>query len=70
MVFCYESSTKIHNILFEHHYELADHLIYREVLIFVVRFTALRFTMTSASPAAKRLQILPMNQYCPMTDNI
>jgi hypothetical protein len=36
---------------------------YREVLTFVDRFTALRFTATGAPTAAWRMRILPMNQY-------
>jgi hypothetical protein len=41
--------------------------IYREVLTFVDRFTALCFTATGAPPAAKRIRILPMNQ---LADNV
>jgi hypothetical protein len=37
--------------------------IYREDLTFVARFMALCFTATSAPLAARRIQILPMNQY-------
>jgi hypothetical protein len=36
---------------------------YRDVLTFVDRFTALRFTATGAPSAARRIQILPMIQY-------
>jgi hypothetical protein len=36
---------------------------YREVLTFVDRFTALRFTATGAPPNAMCIQILQMNQY-------
>jgi hypothetical protein len=52
MAFCYEPNTKIHNILFEHHSELADHFLYREILTSADRFTALRFTAISAPPGA------------------
>jgi hypothetical protein len=38
--------------------------IYKEVLTFLGRFTALRFTVTDAPLAARRIQILPMNQSC------
>jgi hypothetical protein len=37
--------------------------IYRKVLIFVGRFTALRFTAAGASLAARRIRIFPMNQH-------
>jgi hypothetical protein len=37
--------------------------MYMEVLTFVDRFTALRFTATGAPPAARRIQILQMNPY-------
>jgi hypothetical protein len=40
-----------------------DILIYMEVLTFVNRFTALRFTETGPPPAARRVRILLMNQY-------
>jgi hypothetical protein len=33
------------------------------VLIFADRFTALRFTATGAPPVARRMRILPINQY-------
>jgi hypothetical protein len=36
---------------------------YREVIGLIARFTALRFTETGAPPAARRIQILSMNQY-------
>jgi hypothetical protein len=36
---------------------------YMEVLTFVDRFSALRFTAAGASPAARRIRFLPMNQY-------
>jgi hypothetical protein len=36
---------------------------HREVLTSVDRFTALRFTATGASPAERRMRILPVNQY-------
>jgi hypothetical protein len=36
---------------------------YREVLTFIAWFTALRFMVTGAQPAARRILILPMNQY-------
>jgi hypothetical protein len=38
-------------------------VMYREVLTFVDRFTALRFTATGALPGARRIRILPMTQY-------
>jgi hypothetical protein len=37
--------------------------MYREVLTFADRLTALRFMATGAPPAARRIRILPMNQY-------
>jgi hypothetical protein len=40
----------------------ATYRIYMEVLTFVERFTTLRFTATGATPAARRIRILPMNQ--------
>jgi hypothetical protein len=36
--------------------------IYEEVLTFLGQFTALRSTATDAPLAARRIQILPMNQ--------
>lgn len=36
---------------------------YREILSYVDRFTALRFTEIGAPPAAGRMRILPMTQY-------
>jgi hypothetical protein len=36
---------------------------YREVLAVVDRFTALRFTVTGAPTAEKRIRILPLNRY-------
>jgi hypothetical protein len=36
---------------------------YREVLTVIDRFMAQWFTATGAPPAARRIQILPMNQY-------
>jgi hypothetical protein len=42
---------------------------YREVLIFVVRFTALSFTATGAPPAAGRICISPKNQYACWPNN-
>jgi hypothetical protein len=40
-----------------------DKLLYREVLSFVNRFTALHFTATGALPAVRPIRIFPMNQY-------
>jgi hypothetical protein len=42
---------------------------YKEVLTFVGRFTPLLFTAIGAPLAARRIRILPMNQYacCPIT---
>jgi hypothetical protein len=37
--------------------------IYKEVYTFLSWFTALRFTATDAPLAARRIQILPLNQY-------
>jgi hypothetical protein len=37
--------------------------IYKEVLTFLGLFTGLRFTATDALLPARRIQILPMNQY-------
>jgi hypothetical protein len=37
--------------------------MYREVLTFVDRFMALRFTATGAPPAAKSKRVLPIKQY-------
>jgi hypothetical protein len=37
--------------------------IYRKVLTFVDQFMNLYFMTTSASPAARRIPILPINQY-------
>jgi hypothetical protein len=37
--------------------------MYREVLTFVDWFMALRFTVTGALPAVRRIWILPMNQH-------
>jgi hypothetical protein len=36
---------------------------YRDIFIAIDEFTALRFTVTDASPAAKGTQILPMTQH-------
>jgi hypothetical protein len=36
---------------------------YTEVLTFIDQFMALRFTATGAPPAARRIRILPMDQY-------
>jgi hypothetical protein len=38
-------------------------MIYMKVLTIADRFTAMRFMATSARPIAKRVRILPMNQY-------
>jgi hypothetical protein len=40
-----------------------ESLIYREFFNFVDWFRALRFTATGALPAARRIKILPKNQY-------
>jgi hypothetical protein len=37
--------------------------IYRDIFKAIDEFTALRFTVTGASPAAKRTQILPITQH-------
>jgi hypothetical protein len=37
--------------------------VYIQFFKFVDRFTALRFTVTDAQPAARRIRILPMNQH-------
>jgi hypothetical protein len=42
---------------------MIDGTIYREVPNFINPFTTLRFTVTGAPPAARRIQILPMNKY-------
>jgi hypothetical protein len=45
---------------------VADVYVYfvgREVIIFVDRFTALRFTETGATPAARPILIVLMNQH-------
>jgi hypothetical protein len=37
--------------------------LFKEVLTFLGRFTALRFTAIDAPLAARHVQILPVNQY-------
>jgi hypothetical protein len=48
---------------------LISSYIYREVLIVVDLFTNMPFTATGAPPVARRIRVLPMNQYafCPIT---
>jgi hypothetical protein len=49
---------------------MQDLILYREVVTFVDRFTMLHFTATGASPAAKRIQIFPTNQYRGVQKNV
>jgi hypothetical protein len=54
------------HFLFSHthtHTHTHTHIYIYIYITFVDRFTALRFTATSAPPAARRILILPMNQY-------